>query len=160
MVPGEIGPRSGVGGGGGSGVSGVRVRVAPVTGVWPGNNVMVEVTSNVTDSNGILVRLRETTQSSGRYRGTVDLRLVSHYSHSWIGTNWGEKVTVTSVDNAARSDSVDIPFPLKITPANPTAQATEDQGYSVTFSASGGTSYSWSANKDAGWLTWTSCCPH
>ena len=60
------------------------------------NIAEVQISSSITDTHGIEIRLHETAINSGIYRGSFKIANVSSQYHNRIGTGFGETIQVTS----------------------------------------------------------------
>ncbi len=115
----------------------------------------VKVCSNKTDPYGIKVRLFETEENSGIYRGKIQIENVTHESHGWIASSSHEKIIVKSLANPLIFSSVLVNSPpIILQKPNDMVEIFEDQFYQQIFDYFDldNDKITWSFDTNATWL--------
>lgn len=101
------------------------------------NTTTVTIKSSVTDPAGITVTLTETGVGTGIFRGTAAVAAASSQASGLIGAATNETVTIASVVNPARTDTVVVDTPAALSIDTVTTAPTQvnrgQSGITVTF---------------------------
>jgi hypothetical protein len=115
----------------------------------------VTVTSSKSDTEGILLDLKETTETSGTFVG--DLAFSDHSSarHGFVNATHLENITVTSVKDPTKSCKFQI-IDLHLFPADDKTEILEDSIYQSHYWTNDGQGIVWDVSTNASWLSWNS----
>jgi hypothetical protein len=115
------------------------------------NFALTRVTSNVSDTVGFNLVLKETGPNTGIFRGNFTVKDRTSDKLRWINASMGEMVKVSSFTDPSKNASVFI-GKIDIRPKQDVTTATEDVHYSVKYSTVNGTATKWKLTTDAAWL--------
>ncbi|MCK5562218.1 MAG: FG-GAP repeat protein, partial [Thermoplasmata archaeon] len=116
---------------------------------------VVKVWGNISDPYGIKVKLLETEENSGIYRGNIKIENITHDSHGWIASTTHEKIYVKSIENPLKFSSVLVNTqPTIIQKPNNMVEILEDQFYQQIFDYldSDNDKMTWIFETNATWL--------
>ena len=114
----------------------------------------VTITSSSTSPLGFKLRLLETTVDSNTYDGYFELAAWTHERHHWIGAVVGDTVTVTSVTDPTKKDSLQVWAEPEISETPSDLNITEDVPFSYTLTLSKGTAAFWTYGTNMFWWKW------
>ncbi len=119
------------------------------------DTAVVNVTSTSTP-RGFKMGLLETGASTNDYRGILRVRAITKPDNYEIGASFGAMVNLTPINDLATRLTIAISPPLvRITPINPSTNATEDKEYKVRYASTGKNVITkWTFTTDAKWLSW------
>jgi len=100
------------------------------------------------------VRLLETGENTGRYRGNITIANRTHSGYGWINASPGGWVEISSRKNASRSINLSIGLGLHIEPRPTDVYVNEDDSYLLHFNTTGVDPESWTFDTNAPWLSW------
>lgn len=120
------------------------------------NIALVNVTSSGRPQRGFTLRLRETDDNSGIYRGNITIANRTHKRYRWINATDGGWVNIYSRTDSAKFVNLTIGPTIEIIPKLYNEYVSEDSFYTKQFDVSGIAPDAWSFDSDAEWLTWNS----
>ncbi|MCK5560900.1 MAG: FG-GAP repeat protein, partial [Thermoplasmata archaeon] len=121
------------------------------------NIAKVTVNSSLIDPTGIDLKLRETGVNTGKYRGQFKISNISSQYYSWIGAIGGETITVCSVKDNSKFDTLSVKASgIRIIPYFDNNTALEDELYQQKYGSAGVSEElaSWAHESNASWLNW------
>jgi len=118
--------------------------------------VTVNVTSNCNPHIGFKLRLFETGNNTGTYRGNITIAHRTHERNRWINSTNGGWVRVFSPSNLLEIVNLSIGEFIRIDEKPSVEYAEEDEYFNHFFSSSGVEAESWEFRSDASWLDWNS----
>jgi predicted transcriptional regulator len=115
----------------------------------------VQVTSNISSSDGFRLMLTETGLNTGKFRSYFVVGNRTAGKINMINVSIGEKVSVTSVSDSSKSADININAPVYIRPIYDKTAAPEDELYRIHYYNSGYNPASqWTFATSASWLNW------
>jgi hypothetical protein len=115
------------------------------------NLAIARVTSNVSDTIGVNLVLKETGPNTGIFRGNFTVRDRTSEGLRWINATMGETVKVSSFTDPSKNATVFI-GKIDLRPKQDETTATEDTHYTVKYSTVNGTATKWKLTTNASWL--------
>ncbi len=100
------------------------------------------------------LRLHETGENSGKFRGNFTIANRTHARYQWINATGGGWVQVTSRQDPTKFVNLSIGQGIEIEPKPSIVYAPEDYPFSLHFSAGGIIPDSWQFDTNASWLQW------
>ena len=100
------------------------------------------------------LRLHETGENTGKFRGNFTIANRTHKRYHWINATEGGWVQITSRKDPTKFVNLTIGQGIDIDPKPTTVYAPEDSPFSIHFSTSTITPDSWHFNTNAPWLKW------
>jgi hypothetical protein len=114
---------------------------------------LVNVTSSISSPMGFQMRLIETGNNTGVFRGNLTLMDITNEGHRWVNASRTELVKVASVQDPTKSVTIRV-TPIGIFPLKDNGSATEDTPFERHYWSMGLKATGWTFATNASWLHW------
>ena len=118
------------------------------------NIAEVWVRGSSAPNDRLKIRLLETGENTGKFRGEFTIANRTHSGYHWIDGSKGGWVEISSQKDPTMQIYLSVGPELYLAPRPTIVYLNEDDDYSVHFNAIGGRLDSWTFNTNAPWLSW------
>jgi hypothetical protein len=113
----------------------------------------VRVNSSLSSPGGFQMKLLETGNATGTFRGNFTIMDITRESGRWINASKTETVTITSVQDPTKKVTLMV-TPIGLFPLTDNNSAVEDQTYNQHYWSKGKPATAWTFKSNASWLDW------